>query len=194
MLFRSVSQSRYGGGTFDVSVLEVGDDVIEVKSTGGDSHMGGRDIDQKIVRWIADSFKKETGIDVSKDPLALQRLDEAAEKAKHELSTTLDTEINIPFIASDSSGPRHLQMKLSRATLEELAREYIDRSIDITKQVLESAKMKSEEIEEVILVGGQTRMPAIQDAVKKLFGKEPNRTINPDEVVAAGAAIPRARS
>jgi len=179
----------FGGGTFDVSVLEVGDDVIEVKSTGGDSHMGGRDIDQKIVRWIADSFKKETGIDVSKDPLALQRLDEAAEKAKHELSTTLDTEINIPFIASDSSGPRHLQMKLSRATLEELAREYIDRSIDITKQVLESAKMKSEEIEEVILVGGQTRMPAIQDAVKKLFGKEPNRTINPDEVVAAGAAI-----
>lgn len=179
----------FGGGTFDVSVLEVGDDVIEVKSTGGDSHMGGRDIDQKIVRWIADSFKKETGIDVSKDPLALQRLDEAAEKAKHELSTTLDTEINIPFIASDSSGPRHLQMKLSRATLEELAREYIDRSIDITKQVLESAKMKPEEIEEVILVGGQTRMPAIQDAVKKLFGKEPNRTINPDEVVAAGAAI-----
>lgn len=179
----------FGGGTFDVSVLDVGDDVIEVKSTGGDSHMGGRDIDQKIVRWIADSFKKETGIDVSKDPLALQRLDEAAEKAKHELSTTLESEINIPFIASDTSGPRHLLMKLTRSTLEELSREYIDRSIDITKQVLESAKMTAADIQEVVMVGGQTRMPAIQDAVKKLFNKELNRSINPDEVVAAGAAI-----
>ncbi len=179
----------FGGGTFDVSVLEVGDDVIEVKSTGGDSHMGGRDIDQKIVRWIAENFKKESGIDVSKDPLALQRLDEAAEKAKHELSTTLETEINIPFIASDTSGPRHLLMKLSRATLEELAREFVDRSIAITKQVLESAQMKASDIEEVVMVGGQTRMPAIQDAVKALFNKEPNRSINPDEVVAVGAAI-----
>ncbi|MES2135186.1 MAG: molecular chaperone DnaK [Patescibacteria group bacterium] len=179
----------FGGGTFDVSVLEVGDDVIEVKSTGGDSHMGGRDIDQKIVKWIADSYKKESGIDITKDSLALQRLDEAAEKAKHELSTTMETEINIPFITSDASGPKHLLMKMSRASLEELAREYIDRSIEITKQVLESAKFKTTDIQEIILVGGQTRMPAIQEAVKNVFGKEPNRTINPDEVVALGAAI-----
>ncbi len=179
----------FGGGTFDVSVLEVGDDVIEVKSTGGDSHMGGRDIDQKIIRWIADSYKKESGIDITNDPLALQRLDEAAEKAKHELSATMETEINIPFITSDASGPKHLLMKMTRATLEELAREYVTRSIEITKQVLESAKFKPEDIDEIVLVGGQTRMPAIQDAVKALFNKEPNRTINPDEVVALGAAI-----
>ncbi len=179
----------FGGGTFDVSVLEVGDDVIEVKSTGGDSHMGGRDIDQKIVRWIADSYKKESGIDITNDPLALQRLDEAAEKAKHELSSTMETEINIPFITSDASGPKHLLMKMTRATLEDLAREYIDRSIDITKTVLESSKFAASDIQEIVLVGGQTRMPAIQEAVKKLFGKEPNRSINPDEVVAAGAAI-----
>lgn len=179
----------FGGGTFDVSVLEVGDDVIEVKATGGDSHMGGRDIDQKIVRWIAEEFKKESGIDVTKDPLALQRLDEAAEKAKHELSSTTETEINIPFITSDESGPKHLDLKMSRATLESLASEYVTRSIDITKQVLESAKMKASEIEEIVLVGGQTRMPLIQSAVKELFGKDPNRSINPDEVVALGAAI-----
>jgi molecular chaperone DnaK len=179
----------FGGGTFDVSVLEVGDDVIEVKSTGGDSHMGGRDIDQGIVAWIADAYKKESGIDVTKDPLALQRLDEAAEKAKHELSTTLETEINIPFITSDASGPKHLLMKMTRGALEGIARKYIDRSIEITKQVLESANFKAADIEEIVLVGGQTRMPAIQEAVKALFGKEPNRTINPDEVVAIGAAI-----
>lgn len=179
----------FGGGTFDVSVLEVGDDVIEVKATGGDSHMGGRDIDQKIVRYIADNFKKETGIDVSKDPLAIQRLDEAAEKAKHELSSTSETEINVPFIASNDSGAQHLLMKLSRAKLEELSQEYVQRSIEITKQVLEEAKFKPADIEEIVLVGGQTRMPLIQKTVKELFGKEPNRSINPDEVVAAGAAI-----
>lgn len=179
----------FGGGTFDVSVLEVGDDVIEVKSTGGDSHMGGRDIDQGIVAWIADAYKKESGIDITKDPLALQRLDEAAEKAKHELSTTVDTEVNIPFITSDASGPKHLLMKMTRATLEGIARQYIDRSVEITKQVLESANIKAADIQEVVMVGGQTRMPAIQDAVKALFGKEPNRSINPDEVVAIGAAI-----
>lgn len=179
----------FGGGTFDVSVLEVADDVIEVKSTDGDVHMGGEDIDQKIIRWIADEYKKESGIDVTKDVLALQRLKEAAEKSKHELSTTTEAEINIPFITSDASGPKHLLLKLSRATLEELAREYIDRSIEITKKAISASPFKIGEIQEVILVGGQTRMPAIVNAVKELFGKEPNRSINPDEVVALGAAI-----
>lgn len=179
----------FGGGTFDVSVLEVGDDVIEVKSTDGDSHMGGRDIDQKIIKWIADEYKKESGIDVSTDSLALQRLDEAAEKAKHELSSTAETEINIPFITSDASGPKHLLLKMTRATLEELAREFIDRSIEITKRAMEASPFSTSDINEVILVGGQTRMPAISNAVKELFGKEPNKSINPDEVVALGAAI-----
>lgn len=179
----------FGGGTFDVSVLEVGDDVIEVKAVDGDAHMGGRDIDQKILRWISDEFKKENGIDLTKDPLAVQRLDEAAEKAKHELSTTTETEINIPFVSSDADGPKHLLIKFTRAKLEELAQEYVDRSIDITKRALDASPFKLADIDEVILVGGQTRMPAIHDAVKKLFNKEPNKTINPDEVVAAGAAI-----
>lgn len=179
----------FGGGTFDISVLEVGDDVIEVKSTKGDSHMGGRDIDQKIIKWIADEFKKESGIDVTKDSLALQRLDEAAEKAKQELSTSTETEINIPFITSDASGPKHLLFKMTRATLEDLAREYIDRSIKITKEAIAESPFEIKDIDEIILVGGQTRMPAIQDAVKELFGKESNKSINPDEVVALGAAI-----
>lgn len=179
----------FGGGTFDVSVLEVGDDVIEVKSTDGDSHMGGEDIDQKVVKWIADEYKKESGIDVTKDMLALQRLKEAAEKTKHELSTTNESEINIPFITSDASGPKHLLLKMTRATLESLAEEYVTRSIDITKRAIEASPFKMGEINEIILVGGQTRMPAIVEAVKKLFGKEPNRSINPDEVVALGAAV-----
>lgn len=179
----------FGGGTFDVTVLEVGNDVIEVKSTDGDSHMGGRDIDQKIIRYIADEFKKESGIDVTNDPLARQRLDEAAEKAKIELSTTMETEINIPFITSDASGPRHLLLKMTRATLENLADEYIARSIEITKRTLTASGFSMSDINEVILVGGQTRMPKIVEEVKKLFGKEPNRTINPDEVVALGAAV-----
>ena len=179
----------FGGGTFDVSVLEIGDDVIEVKSTDGDSHMGGGDIDRKMISWIADEYKKDSGIDVRKDPLAHQRLKEAAEKAKHELSTTMETEINIPFITSDSSGPKHLLLKMSRATLESLAKEYIDRSIEITKRALEASPFKMNEINEIIMVGGQTRMPAIVEAVKKLFGKEPNLSINPDEVVALGAAV-----
>jgi len=179
----------FGGGTFDVSVLEVGDDVVEVKSTDGDSHMGGRDIDQKIVNWIIDEFKKENGIDLSQDPLALQRIDEAAEKAKIELSTATESEINIPFITSDDSGPKHLLLKLSRAKLEELAREYVDRAIEITKKAVENSPFEMGDIDEVILVGGQTRMPLIIEEVKKLFGKEPNKSINPDEVVALGAAI-----
>lgn len=179
----------FGGGTFDVSVLEVGDDVIEVKSTSGDSHLGGQDIDEKVIRWIADEFKKEQGIDVSKDPLALQRLKEAAEKAKHELSATTETEINIPFITSDASGPKHLLLKMTRATLEDLAREYIDHAIEITKKAIEDSPFEKGDIDEIVLVGGQTRMPAIISAVKEFFGKEPNMSINPDEVVATGAAV-----
>jgi len=179
----------FGGGTFDVSVLEVADDVIEVKSTDGDVHMGGEDIDQDVVKWIAAEFKKESGIDITKDVLALQRLKEAAEKAKLELSTSVETEINIPFITSDESGPKHLLLKLTRAQLEDLAREYIDKSIEITKRAIEASSFKVEDIDEIILVGGQTRMPAIIEAVKKFFGKEPNKSINPDEVVAMGAAI-----
>ena len=179
----------FGGGTFDVTVLEVGDGVIEVQSTDGDSHMGGRDIDQHIVRYLIAEFKKSDAIDLGNDPLALQRLDEAAEKAKHELSSAGDAEINIPFITSDANGPKHLLIKLSRAKLEELATEFVDRSIEITKRALEASGLKKEEIDEIILVGGQTRMPLIVNRVKELFGKEPNKSVNPDEVVALGAAI-----
>ncbi len=179
----------FGGGTFDVTVLEVGDGVVEVQSTDGDAHMGGRDIDQEIVRYLIAEFKKSEGIDLSTDPLALQRLDEAAEKAKLELSTAGDTEINIPFITSGSEGPKHLLLKLSRAKLEELSAVFIDKSIEITKRALEASPFKKEEIDEIILVGGQTRMPKIVEEVRALFGKEPNKSINPDEVVALGAAI-----
>jgi molecular chaperone DnaK len=179
----------FGGGTFDVSVLEVTEDVIEVKSTDGDSLMGGRDIDLKIINWIAEEFKKQSGVDVSKDPLALQRLDEAAEKAKIELSTTPETEINIPFITSTDAGPQHLLLKMTRAKLEELADEFIARSIEITKRAVEASPFKKDEINQIIMVGGQTRMPKIVEEVQKFFGKEPNRSINPDEVVALGAAV-----
>lgn len=179
----------FGGGTFDISVLEVGDDVVEVKSTDGDAHLGGKDIDQKIIGYIADEFKKESGIDVRNDALALQRLDEAAEKAKIELSTSVQTEINIPFITSDASGPRHLILTLTRAKLEELTQEFIDRAMTITKRAMDASPFKVADINEVILVGGQTRMPAMQKAVKEFFNKEPNITVNPDEVVALGAAI-----
>ncbi|KKS36812.1 MAG: Chaperone protein DnaK [Parcubacteria group bacterium GW2011_GWA2_42_14] len=179
----------FGGGTFDLSVLEVSADTIEVKSTGGDTHLGGDDFDQRIIKWIVDEFKKQEGIDLSKDTLALQRLKEAAERAKHELSTTVESELNIPFVTSDASGPKHLVMRFSRAKLEELVRDMIDKSIEITKQVVKESGFKMEDIDEIILVGGQTRMPVMVEAVKKLFGKEPNRTINPDEVVALGAAV-----
>lgn len=179
----------FGGGTFDVSVLEIGDDTIEVKATGGDTHLGGDDFDKKIIDFLVSEFKKESGIDISKDQLALQRLKEAAEKAKHELSTTMETEVNIPFITSGSDGPQHLLIKFTRAKLESLVEDYIARSIEITKQVVKDAKFEIKDIDEVILVGGQTRMPAINTAVKNFFGKEPNKSINPDEVVAVGAAI-----
>jgi molecular chaperone DnaK len=179
----------FGGGTFDISILEVADDVIEVKSTDGDAHLGGRDIDQKILHWIADQFQKENGIDLRKDPLALQRLDEAAEKAKIELSTAVQTEINIPFITSGSDGPKHLLITMTRAKLEEITQEFIDRAIEITKRAMGASPFKVNELNEVILVGGQTRMPAMQNAVKQFFGRDPHMGVNPDEVVAVGAAI-----
>ena len=179
----------FGGGTFDISVLEVGDDVIEVRSTDGDSHLGGKDIDQKILNWIAEEYKRESGIDVRNDPLARQRLDEAAEKAKIELSTALESEINIPFITSDASGPRHLLIKMTRAKLEELAGEFVERAMQITKRAMDASPFKLGEINEIILVGGQTRMPAIQKSVEGFFGKKPHMGVNPDEVVAIGAAI-----
>jgi molecular chaperone DnaK len=184
----------FGGGTFDISVLEVvmaegNEGSIEVRSTDGDAHLGGKDIDQAIIDWLAAEFKKESGIDVRTDPLARQRLDEAAEKAKIELSTAMETEVNIPFITSDASGPRHLLIKMTRAKLEELSQEFISRAMDITKRAMEASPFKIGDINEVILVGGQTRMPAIQTAVEKYFNKKPNMSVNPDEVVAIGAAI-----
>ena len=179
----------FGGGTFDVSVLYVAPETIEVKATGGDNHLGGEDFDKKIMDWIIEKFKKDEGIDLSKDPLALQRIKEAAEKAKKELSTTFQTEINLPFITSDATGPKHLSYTLTRAQLEEMTLPFIERSIELTKKTVEEAGYKIEEIDDVILVGGQTRMPRIQEEVKKLFGKEPCKEINPDEVVACGAAI-----
>ncbi len=179
----------FGGGTFDISILEVGDDVVEVKGTGGDTHLGGDDFDKKIIQYLVGEYKKQEGIDISKDPLALQRLKEAAERAKHELSTAFDTEINLPYITSDASGPKHFVIKMTRAKLEELVNEDIKRSIDLTKKAVEEAGLKISDINEIVLVGGQTRMPAIQEAVKKLFNKEPHKGINPDEVVAAGAAV-----
>ena len=179
----------FGGGTFDISALEVGDDVVEVKGTGGDTHLGGDDFDRKIIEYLVVEYKKQEGADISKDPLALQRLKEAAEKAKHELSTVFETEINLPYITSDAAGPKHCLMKLTRAKLEELVKREIDHSIELVKKTISDAGFKISDIDEVILVGGQTRMPAIQEAVKNFFNKEPHRGINPDEVVAIGAAV-----
>jgi molecular chaperone DnaK len=179
----------FGGGTFDVSILDISKDTIEVIGTGGDTHLGGNDFDQEISNWIVDKFKQDQGIDLSKDKLALQRIREAAEKAKKELSNAIQTEINLPFVTSGDDGPKHLQFTLSRAELEKMTDSYIQRAIDITKSVLKDAKLEPKDIEEIILVGGQTRMPKIQERIQELFGKEPNKSINPDEVVAMGAAI-----
>ncbi|MEX0869990.1 MAG: molecular chaperone DnaK [Candidatus Spechtbacterales bacterium] len=179
----------FGGGTFDVSVLEVSEDTIEVKATGGDTHLGGDDFDREIMDWIVEEFKKAEGVDLSNDKLALQRLKDAAENAKHELSSTTETEINIPFITSDASGPKHLNLKLTRAKFEELVAPYIKRAEERTKQTVKDAGFEVGDIDEIILVGGQTRMPAISESIKNIFGKEAHKDINPDEVVALGAAI-----
>jgi len=178
-----------GGGTFDVSILEIGDGVFEVKSTNGDTFLGGEDFDMRILKYLTEEFKKDNGVDLSKDPLALQRLKESAEKAKIELSSTLETEINLPYITADASGPKHLNVKLSRAKLEQLVDDLIDRTIKPCENALQDAGLKASDIDEVVLVGGMTRMPKVIETVKKLFGKEPNRSVNPDEVVAIGAAI-----
>ena len=178
-----------GGGTFDISILEVAEDTVEVKSTNGDTHLGGDDFDQRIMHWILDEFKKQEGIDLSKDPLALQRIKEAAEKAKIELSTAADTEINQPFITSDANGPKHLVMKMSRAKLEEIVGDLVEKTLDPVKKALADAKLSASDINEVVLVGGMTRMPLVLSTVEKFFGKKPNISVNPDEVVAMGAAI-----
>lgn len=183
----------FGGGTFDISILEVDFDKlggdVKVLATGGDTHLGGDDFDKKINEYLVAEYKKQEGIDLSKDPLALQRLKEAAERAKHELSTSFETEINLPYITSDASGPKHFLLKLSRAKLEELVKDYIDKSITLTKKAVKDAGLELKDIDEVVMVGGQTRMPAIQEAVKKAFGKEPHQGVNPDEVVAIGAGV-----
>jgi molecular chaperone DnaK len=179
----------FGGGTFDISVLEVGDGVVEVKSTNGDTHLGGDNIDQRIIDWIVSEFKRENGIDLSRDQMALQRLKEAAEKAKMELSTLLESEINLPFITADATGPKHLQMKLTRARFEQMVEDILQRSVGPCKQAMSDASITPANIDEVVLVGGQTRMPRIQQMVRDLFNREPHKGVNPDEVVAVGAAV-----
>ena len=178
-----------GGGTFDVSVLEVGDDTVEVKATGGDTHLGGDDFDKRIIEHLVLEYKKTDGIDISKDALALQRLKEAAERAKHELSTSTETEINLPYITSDASGPRHFVLKFSRAKLESLVGDFVTKSVELTLKTVKDAGFAVADINEIVMVGGQTRMPAVVEAVKKAFGKDPHQGINPDEVVAIGAAV-----
>src|SRR6202162_3819183 len=179
----------FGGGTFDISILEVGDGVVEVKSTNGDTHLGGDNIDQRIIDWLIQEFKKETGVDVSKDQMALQRLKEAAEKAKIELSTVLETEINLPFLTADASGPKHMNTKLTRARLEQMVADILERAIGPCKQAIADAGVTPQQIDEVVLVGGSTRMPKVQQQVRDLVGKEPNKSVNPDEVDAVGAAV-----
>lgn len=179
----------FGGGTFDISILEVGEGVVEVKSTNGDTHLGGDDIDHRLINWIVDEFKKDQGIDLSQDKMALQRLKEAAEKAKIELSSTMETEINLPFITADASGPKHLNMKLSRSKFEQLVEDILNRTVKPCQLALEDAGVTAKDIDEVVLVGGSTRIPKVQQIVKNLFGKDPHKGVNPDEVVAVGAAI-----
>src|SRR5207342_3197914 len=186
---KTIAVYDLGGGTFDVSVLEIGDGVFEVKSTNGDTFLGGEDFDQRVVNFLADEFKKENGIDLRSDRLALQRLKDAAEKAKIELSSAQQTEVNLPFITADASGPKHLTIKITRAKLEALVDDLIQKTVAPVKQALKDAGVSANQIDEVILVGGMTRMPKVQEAVKQLFGKEPHKGVNPDEVVAIGAAI-----
>ncbi len=179
----------FGGGTFDISILEVGEGVVEVKSTNGDTHLGGDDIDERLIKWIIDEFKKDQGIELAKDKMALQRLKEAAEKAKIELSSTMETEINLPFITADQSGPKHLQMKLTRAKFEQLVDDLLQRTLAPCQQALKDAGIQSSQIDEVVLVGGSTRIPKIQQMVKEFFGRDPHKGVNPDEVVAIGAGV-----
>lgn len=186
---QTIAVYDFGGGTFDISILEVGEGIVQVKATNGDTHLGGDDIDQCVQNWIVGEFKKDTGIDITKDKMALQRLKEAAEKAKMELSTTMETEINLPFITADASGPKHLLMKLSRSKLEQLMDDLVQRTVEPCKQAIADANLKPEDINEVLLVGGSTRIPKVQQIVKNLFEREAHKGVNPDEVVAAGAAI-----
>ena len=179
----------FGGGTFDISILEVGEGVVEVKSTNGDTHLGGDDIDERLIEWIIEEFKKDQGIDLSNDKMALQRLKEAAEKAKIELSTAMETEINLPFITADQSGPKHLVMKLTRASFEQLIDPILQRLKPPVEQAIKDAGLDANKVDEVVLVGGSTRIPKVQEMVKGIFGKEPNKSVNPDEVVAVGAAV-----
>ena len=179
----------FGGGTFDISILEVGENVVEVLATNGDTHLGGDNVDQKIMDWLIAEFKKDNGIDLSKDKMVLQRLKEAAEKSKIELSSTLETDVNLPFLTADASGPKHLNVKLTRAKFESMIEDLVTRSMEPTKKCLSDAKLQASQIDEIVLVGGSTRIPLVQETVKKFFGKEPNRTVNPDEVVAIGAAV-----
>ena len=179
----------FGGGTFDISILEVGEGVVEVKSTNGDTHLGGDDIDERLIEWIVEEFKRDQGIDLSNDKMALQRLKEAAEKAKIELSSTMETEINLPFVTADQSGPKHLAMKLTRAKFEQLTESILQRLRSPVEQAIKDAGLDSKKIDEVVLVGGSTRIPKVQELVRELFGKEPNKSVNPDEVVAIGAAV-----
>src|SRR5271169_4649918 len=185
----TISVYDFGGGTFDISVLEVGEGIVEVKSTNGDTHLGGDNIDQRIIDWIIAEFRKEQGIDLAKDQMALQRLKEASEKAKMELSTLLETEINLPFLTADATGPKHLAIKLTRARFEQMVADILDRSVEPCKKALADAGLDPSKIDEVVLVGGSTRIPKVQEIVRNLFGKDPNRSVNPDEVVAIGAAV-----
>ena len=178
-----------GGGTFDISILHIGDGVFEVKSTNGDTHLGGDDFDQRIIDWVADEFRRDQGIDIRQDKMALQRLKEAAERAKVELSTVMQTEINLPFVTADASGPKHLTMTLSRARLDQITADLVTRTVAPCQQALKDAGIARGDVAEVVLVGGMTRMPAVVDKVKELFGREPHKGVNPDEVVAIGAAI-----